>query len=35
VRVRASDISQALAALGGDGWVTKSAGGYQFTGPQA
>jgi hypothetical protein len=35
VRVRASDVSQALAALVGDGWVTKSAGGYQFTGPQA
>jgi hypothetical protein len=34
VRVRASDVSQALAALVADGRVIKSAGGYQLTGPQ-
>ena len=34
VRVRASDVSQALAALIADRRVIKSAGGYQLTGPQ-
>jgi AAA domain len=34
VRVRASDVGQALAALAADGRVIKSAGGYQLTGPQ-
>ena len=35
VRVRASDVSEALAALLEHGRVTKTAGGYQLTGPQA
>lgn len=35
VRVRASDVSQTLAALVADGRVIESAGGYQLTGPQA
>jgi AAA domain len=34
VRVRASDVSQALATLVADGRVMKSAGGYNLTGPQ-